>query len=107
MTALDSNASRSLFFSCPGRQFRRVKNRGCGPFTALDSNVCRAGGQFRRPNNRGDTGNVVTGSVSSPPSVFSSDSSAGEITQAASPGLRFAEILLGRSYFVILCGRLR
>ena len=87
------------FYSCPERQFRRVNNRGCGPLTALDSNVFRSGRQhlatwyladnrgrriteatwylapldsnLRPTDNRGDTGNVVPGSIFSPSLVFS------------------------------------
>ena len=100
----------AVFSSFAGRQFRRVKNRSGGSITALDSNVFRAGGQCRRANNRRDTANVAPGSVSSPSLVFSPLEGTvppGEVTQATSPKLRFVKILLARSYFIILCGRLQ
>ena len=64
MTTFGSNVSRPLFFFLPG-------NGGGGPVTALDANVFHAGEQARRGNNRGDTGNVVPGSIFSPSLVFS------------------------------------
>ena len=83
-------------------QSLRVNNGGGGPFTALDSNVFHAGEQFRRANNRRDTGNVVPGLIFSPSFVFSpldGGSSPEKITQVTSPKLRFVKILLARSYF--------
>ena len=64
-------AAVAVFLSFPGGKLRQVNNRGGGPIAAPDSKVFHAAGQVRRANNRGDTGDVVPGSVSSPSLVLS------------------------------------